>query len=60
MQARLAWPLSACLLPRPRRGWRLPVVRIPAPLPSAVQRPGREDAPLVDLAAQRADDRKAG
>ena len=38
----------------------LAVVRVLAVRPGAVNRPGREDAPLVDLAAQRADDRKAG
>jgi hypothetical protein len=36
------------------------VVWVPAARPGAVQRPGREDAPLVDLATHRADDRKAG
>ena|SRR6516225_5293754 len=35
----------------------LPVVRIPAHGPGAVQRPGRKDAPLVNLAAYQADDR---
>jgi hypothetical protein len=60
VQVYLAGALSACLLPRPGRSWRGPVVRVAAVRPGAVHRPGREDAPFVDLAAQRADDRKAG
>ena len=43
------------------RGWwarrRVAVVRVPAARPDAVQRPGREHAPFVDLVAQRAGDR---
>ena len=35
-------------------------MRVAAARPNAVHRPGREDAPLVDLVAQRAGDRKAG
>jgi hypothetical protein len=36
------------------------VVRVAAARPRAIHRPGREDAPLVGLVAQRAGDRKAG
>jgi len=38
----------------PGIGRRFAVVRVPAARPGAVQRPGREHAPLVDLAADRA------
>jgi hypothetical protein len=34
-------------------------MRILAARPDAVHRPGGKDTPLMDLAAQRADDRKA-
>jgi hypothetical protein len=43
-----------------RRGRRLPVVRVAAVSADAVQRPGGEPVPLVDLAAQRADHGRAG
>ena len=59
VQVHLARALSACFLRR-GYGWRLPVVRVAAVWPGAVHRPGREDAPLVDLAAYRTGDRKAG
>src|SRR6266699_1058713 len=39
----------------PGRGWRLPVVRVAAVRPGAIHRPCREDAPLMHLAAHRAD-----
>ena len=52
--------LSACFLRWPALCGRRPMARVTAVRPDAVQRPGREDAPLVDLAAYRADDRKAG
>jgi hypothetical protein len=41
-------------------GRRFAVVRVPAARPGAVQRPGREHAPLVDLVAQRASGREVG
>ena len=39
-------------------GRRFAVVRVPAAWPDAAQQSGREHASLVDLVAQRADDRE--
>jgi hypothetical protein len=60
VQVHLARALSAGFMRWLERVWRLPMVRIPAVRAGAVHRPGRENAAVVDLAAQRADDRNAG